>query len=264
MIANLRFAWVMFLATGLYLGQVSNSAAHELIHRAARFPRAIGRWAYVSMLFGHHASAHPKVHHRHVATPLDPNSARRGESLYAFLPKAWMGSFRRGLSAEADELRRSGHGAVSFRNPYWLYGIGSFAVLLASYALAGEPGVAVHIALACWATIQLLAADYVQHYGLTRRKTSAGYDPIGVQHSWNAPKIASTLLMHQAPIHSTHHLGRPPTDTAESQPNLPYSLPAMVTLAFFPQTFRRVMDRALAKLENPGESGGKTGMELPA
>ena len=61
--------WPLFLATGLYLGQVSNGAAHELIHSRASIPRTVGRWVYISMLFGHHASAHPKIHHRFVATP---------------------------------------------------------------------------------------------------------------------------------------------------------------------------------------------------
>ena len=256
--------WPLFLATGLYLGQVSNGAAHELIHSRASIPRTVGRWVYISMLFGHHASAHPKIHHRFVATPQDPNSARPGESLYAFLPRAWVGSFRRGLSAEADAIRTKGRRASSLRNPYWTYTLGAVALLVVSYLFAGATGVAIHAALSCWATTQLLAADYVQHYGLRRRKRDAGYEPIGVQHSWNAPMIASTLLMHQAPIHSSHHIGHDTADTVETQPNLPYSLPAMVTLAFFPRAFRRVMDRALANLEVPEESFDKTVLEIPA
>jgi alkane 1-monooxygenase len=139
--------WGIFFATGLYLGQVSNSAAHELIHSPATIPRSVGRWVYISLLFGHHASAHPKIHHRFVGTPEDPNSARLGESLYKFLPRAWIGSFRRGLSAEEDALRAKGCKGAGLSNPYWTYAFGAVALLLLSYALAGAAGVALHLAL---------------------------------------------------------------------------------------------------------------------
>jgi alkane 1-monooxygenase len=255
---------VLFLATGFYLGQVSNSAAHELIHIGKSIHRNVGRWVYISLLFGHHSSAHTKVHHRFVATPDDPNSAHLGESLYAFLPRAWVGSFRLGLSAESEALRRQGRKIASRYNPYWLYVLGAIASLLVSFAFSGVTGIATHIALACWTTTQLLTADYVQHYGLRRLKTEDGYEPIGTRHSWNAPKTASVLLMLQAPLHSAHHLGQTPTETSRDQPILPYSLPAMVTLAFFPRTFQRVMDRRLANLGGPGDGFGRSATEMTA
>lgn len=255
---------VLFLATGLYLGQVSNSAAHELIHSRNSLPRSVGRWVYISLLFGHHASAHTKIHHRYVATPDDPNSARPGETLYRFIPRAWIGSFRRGLVVETEALRSKCLGATSRDNPYWIYVFGSCATLLVSFALAGSFGVVAHVGLACWATTQLLAADYVQHYGLRRKETEAGYEKIGLQHSWNAPKIASVLLMQQAPLHSAHHTGQSLAGATGAQPILPFSLPAMVTLAFFPRSFRRVMNRALANLARPGEPFDRTSTEMPA
>ncbi|MEL7117493.1 MAG: fatty acid desaturase, partial [Pseudomonadota bacterium] len=90
----------LFLATGLYIGQIGNSNAHELIHRGRRSLFGLGKAVYISLLFGHHVSAHPLVHHRHVATPRDPNTARLGEGYYRFLIRAWTGSFRAGFKAE--------------------------------------------------------------------------------------------------------------------------------------------------------------------
>ncbi len=46
--------------------------------------RVLGIWAYASVLFAHHTSAHVLVHHVRVATRADPSTARRGESLYRF------------------------------------------------------------------------------------------------------------------------------------------------------------------------------------
>ena len=121
----------LFLATGLFLGQVSNSNAHELIHRGRRPLFVLGRWVYISLLFGHHASAHPLVHHRYVASTRDPNSARLGESYYRFAWRAWTGSFRAGYRAECDRLQARGRG--SWAHPYVLYVLGAagFAALAA-------------------------------------------------------------------------------------------------------------------------------------
>ncbi|MDC1223437.1 hypothetical protein N8Z91_00810 [Ascidiaceihabitans sp.] len=56
-----------------------------MIHRSSRGPRWLGITIYCSLLFGYHASAHPKVHHVETATDRDPNSARFGERVTAFL-----------------------------------------------------------------------------------------------------------------------------------------------------------------------------------
>jgi len=87
---------VVFLAYGLFFGQISNPNAHELIHRTDRRLFDLGKWVYITLLFGHHTSAHPRIHHRFVASIHDPNSAPLGESFYAFAPRAWFGSFRAG------------------------------------------------------------------------------------------------------------------------------------------------------------------------
>lgn len=42
----------LFLALGLFFGQVSNSNAHELIHRGSRALFRLGAAVYVSLLFG--------------------------------------------------------------------------------------------------------------------------------------------------------------------------------------------------------------------
>ena len=103
----------LLLAAGSFLGQVSHPNAHELIHRAPRALRRLGAAVYVSMLFGHHVSAHRLVHHAFVGTPQDPNTPLPGESFWAYLPRAWAGSFRAGLAAERRrDARRKGP------NPY--------------------------------------------------------------------------------------------------------------------------------------------------
>ncbi len=97
---------LLFFAAGFWFGQVAHPAAHELIHRPRRELFRLGAAVYVSLLFGQHASAHRLVHHRHVASPMDPNTARAGEGFYRFALRAWRGSFVQGLQARRAPLCR--------------------------------------------------------------------------------------------------------------------------------------------------------------
>lgn len=244
--------WVaLFVAASLFFGQVSNSNAHELIHRGKRALFGLGKWVYISLLFGHHTSAHNKVHHRYAASDLDPNSARAGEGFYRFALRAWPGSFRAGYRAEMTDLaRRNGGG----RNPYLDYVGGALALMALALLVFGPIGMATYIGLAAYAQMQLLLSDYVQHYGLRRETLENGkLEPMGPQHSWNAPHWYSRHLMLNAPRHSDHHAHPsrpyPALRLDGSMPRLPSTLPAMAALALFPPLWKRVMNRVIKRWE---------------
>ncbi len=236
----------LFLSGSLWLGQISNPAAHELIHRAPRALFGLGAVMFSMILFGHHTSAHRLVHHTHAATPQDPNTARSGEGFYAFFLRAWTGSFRRGLRAENDlRARKAGKKGV---HPYAVYIGLSLASLALGFALGGLFGGVIWTGLALSATAQLMLSDYVQHYGLLRAKLPSGkYEPVQNRHSWNAPHWYSSAMMVNAPRHSDHHAhpNRPypalrlpmPTDA----PRLPWPLPLACTLALFPPLWKRAI-----------------------
>ncbi|SNS02868.1 alkane 1-monooxygenase [Antarctobacter heliothermus] len=233
---------LIFLALSLFIGQVGNSNAHELIHRGSRSLRRLGVAVYTSILFGHHASAHVRVHHVHAATPRDPNSARPGESFYAFALRAWVGAFRAGY--RADSRLRRGAGL----HPYVGYLLGAAASLSFALMLAGPKGVAALIAISAYAQAQLLLSDYVQHYGLQRCEITPGrVEPVGLHHSWNAPHSFTSSLMLNAPRHSDHHAhpAQPYPGLEidrQTMPILPYSLPTMAVIALIPPLWRRIMD----------------------
>ncbi|WP_082223983.1 alkane 1-monooxygenase [Pseudorhodobacter wandonensis] len=240
---------LLLLAAGQWFGQVSNPCAHELIHRGNRAFYALGVVVYATMLFGHHASAHRLVHHRHAASMQDPNTARQGESFYHFWRRAWVGSYRAGLRAETE--RRAGKAGL---HPYAVYALISAVSLGAGFALAGVAGVAVWLLLAVYGHSQLLLADYVQHYGLLRATLPNGkLEPVNARHSWNALQWYSSALMLNAPRHSDHHahpnrpypaLRLPARDDA---PYLPYPLPLCCALALAPRLWQRMMAKSLRK-----------------
>ncbi len=239
----------LFIAAGFFFGQVSNSNAHELIHRGGRGMHRLGKWVYISLLFGHHTSAHVLVHHRYVATRDDPSTSRLGESYYRFAPRAWRGSFRKGLTAETE--RQSRIGTPAYLHPYVNY-VGG-AVLFIGFAsiIGGVSGALLYIALASFATSQLLLSDYIQHYGLMRAVVNGRPEPVNARHSWNSPHWFSSAVMLNAPRHSDHHAHPARTFNTliipEDSPMLPRSLPMMATLALFPKRWRRIMDPLAAQ-----------------
>lgn len=244
---------LIFAGMGLFLGQVSNSNAHELIHARSRLPRRIGMAIYVSLLHGHHVSAHLRVHHIHAATDADPNSAPMGMGFWRYCGHVLRGKFIAGLRAENAHRARAVPSPGWSSHPYLGYVTGAAAALVCAFLLAGLTGVVVYIGIALYAQWQLLLSDYVQHYGLRRRTLPTGKpEPVGPQHSWNAPKWYSSAMMLNAPRHSDHHM-RPsrafPTleVTPDTMPVLPHSLPVMAVVALVPPVWHRVMDRRAAR-----------------
>jgi alkane 1-monooxygenase len=240
----------LFLAGGLWFGQVSHPAAHELIHR----PRPLfwlGMTVYTALLFGHHTSAHRLVHHRYVASPQDPNTARAEESFYHFLPRAWVGSFRKGWAAETALRGRSAR-----LHPFAFYIGGAVLALTLATLIAGLPGLLVWAGLGLHAGSQILLSDYIQHYGLTRRASSNGrLDPVAAPHSWNSPHWFSSALMLNAQRHSDHHAHPTRPYPALRLPDdalmLPWPLPLAGLIALYPPLWHRRMRRPLARVAKP-------------
>jgi len=235
----------VFAGAGLFMGQVSNSNAHELIHRPQRALRHIGRWIYISMLFGHHQSAHTLVHHVHVGTKADTSTARYGESFYRFFARAWVGGFHEGLRAET--LRSEKSGRPLWRHPYVIYLAGAGLILILAGLVGGGKGFLGALCLAMFAQTQLMMSDYVQHYGLYRKIMPTGKpEPVATRHSWNAPHVMSSALMLNAPRHSDHHAHPnrpyPSLRIEDDMPMLPRSLPVMACVALYPKLWRRVMN----------------------
>ena len=232
------------LAAALLFGQISHPVAHALIHRSQRAMRLMGRLIYTSVLMGHHASAHMLIHHVHVGSDQDPNSPPRGMGFWRYAPRAWWLSFILGYRAET-RLRR---GQVTPSHPYVIYSLGAVGLLAIAGMSLGLKGIAALCFMAIYAQIQILMADYVQHYGLRRAILPDGrLEPVGPRHSWNAPDWLSSAMMVNAPRHSDHHISpnRPfPALQLEQahMPTLPYSLPVMACLATIPPLWRRVME----------------------
>ena len=103
-----------------------------------------------------------------------------------------------------------------------------------------------------FAACSLEVINYVEHYGLERKKLDDGrYERTTHLHSWNSDYALSNLMLFQLQRHSDHH-AFPKRRYAilrhfEDSPQLPGGYAAMFVLALFPPLWHRVIDpRVLA------------------
>jgi alkane 1-monooxygenase len=119
-----------------------------------------------------------------------------------------------------------------------------FGALLGVYGAAILPWLVVQAVVGF---TLLEAVNYLEHYGLERRRLPDGrYERCNVTHSWDSDHLASNILLFHLQRHSDHHThpGRryQVLRHQPEAPRLPHGYAAMILLALVPPLWRRVMD----------------------
>jgi alkane 1-monooxygenase len=66
-------------------------AGHELFHRREWFDKFVGSWTYTKWFYTHFIDEHLSGHHKLIATPEDPATARYNENVYHFVIRSLIG-----------------------------------------------------------------------------------------------------------------------------------------------------------------------------
>lgn len=246
-------AWmVVLLALGVggVTGSQGITFAHELGHSRSRADRALGWALMASVSYAHFMVEHYRGHHVRVATEADPASARRGESLWRFLPRTLAGSWRSAWALEARRLQQLRRGWA--RSPLaWALAVQA-ALLALIAALLGPLALLFWVLQSAYAVFLLEAINYIEHYGLRRRMQPDGRaEAFGVQHAWNADHLLTNSVIANLQRHSDHHLHawKPYAELAPlGGPQLPTGYAGCLFLASVPPLWIRIMDRRLDDL----------------
>ncbi|MGI9247168.1 MAG: alkane 1-monooxygenase, partial [Steroidobacteraceae bacterium] len=231
------------LSAALTFAAVGTNIGHELTHRTAdRAAVTVGRWLLALTLDAEFSIEHVYGHHRRLATPADPATARRGENFYRFLLRSVVGQTRSAYRLEQDRLRTLGHAALGLHNRYLRGWLLSLALLLAFAAAAGMKGALVFLLTALAGRSVLEAVNYFEHYGLVREPDA----PVEPRHSWNSNKALSNAVFFNLARHSHHHAeGDAQFWQLRAQPQaptLPYGyLTCMLLVYLVPGWYRRRM-----------------------
>ena len=230
------------------------NTGHELGHKKSSLERWLAKLVLAVPAYGHFMVEHNRGHHVQVATPEDSASSRMGESIYRFSLREILGCFKRGWRLECERLERDGLKVWSRKNEI----LQSFSVtlvlqlgLLITLGWMLLPFLIIHNVMAWW---QLTSANYVEHYGLLRKKDMNGrYERCQPHHSWNSNHIYSNLKLFHLERHSDHHAN--PTRRYQSLrhfddvPRLPGGYYTMFLLAYIPPLWFRVVDPILMSLK---------------
>jgi alkane 1-monooxygenase len=236
------------LSMGTSSGVLGINLSHELQHRVNNgFEPLLSRIMLWTAAYMHWAVEHVAGHHRSVATPADPATARKGESFYAFWPRTVFGGFRDAWDIEKRRLGKKGAPLWGAQNRVLRYTAAEAALVLAILVLLGPAASAYFFAQSLIAITFLEVVNYIEHYGLLRREMSPGvYEPVDVTHSWNSSTILSNLILFNLQRHSDHHAepGRryQVLRHFDRSPQLPTGYAGMILLAVVPPLWRRVMD----------------------
>lgn len=249
------FGWLGLALSAGWTSAAGINAAHELGHKKGRVEPWLARFALAPAGYGHFVVEHVRGHHRDVATPEDPASARFGESYYRFILREVPGAFRRAWRLERERLAARGRAVFHPGNENlqaWALSVLFWGVLV---AWLGPAVLAFLVLQAALAYSLLSAANYVEHYGLLRARGADGrYERPDPCHSWNSNRVVSNLLLYQLQRHSDHHAWPARRYQAlrhfDASPQLPTGYFGMFLLALLPPLWRRVMDpRVLAHVE---------------
>ncbi|MFD1813441.1 alkane 1-monooxygenase [Rhodococcus gannanensis] len=243
--------WVSKVGLALSIGVMGGigiNTAHELGHKKDDLERWLSKVTLAQTFYGHFYIEHNRGHHVRVSTPEDPASARFGETFWGFLPRSVWGSLRSSWELEKARLQRLDKGPWTIRNDVlnaWLMSVVLWGALVAGFGWEVLPFLLIQ---GIYGFSLLETVNYLEHYGLLRQKTASGrYERCTPEHSWNSDHICTNIFLYHLQRHSDHHAN--PTRryqtlrSMDGAPNLPSGYASMITLAYVPAVWRRVMDR---------------------
>ncbi len=243
-------SWQWFglvMAMGILCGSFGINVAHELGHRTTRFEQFLAKVLLGSSLYMHFYIEHNRGHHKHVGTPEDPSTARMNEMVFTFwfrsMYQTWMSAWR----IEAERLRREALSPWSWRNEMLRFQLIQLAIVLTIYLLFGAWATFSFWLAALIGGIFLETINYIEHYGLMRKKTATGYyEIVQPQHSWNSNHLVGRLILFELSRHSDHHYKSnkkyQTLQSIDEAPQMPTGYPGMMVLSLLVPVWFAVMN----------------------
>jgi alkane 1-monooxygenase len=125
-----------------------------------------------------------KYHHKTVATPDDPVTARINESVNQYFLRCIPGKMIEVWNIGAKKRTHW----LTWKNIMIRHICISLGIILSIYLLFGLRSVIFSLVSSIMCTLMIETVNYVEHYGLLREKDANGvYEPVNIKHSWNAP-----------------------------------------------------------------------------
>jgi alkane 1-monooxygenase len=240
----------LIFSTGIVLSSNGINVAHELGHRKTKAAQIMSKILLLPSLYMHFFVEHNFGHHLHAATKEDPATARYNQAVYSF----WITStVRQYINAWKIQKNLRQRGKFSFFSPknnmFWFIVL-QIAYVTSIFYLFGTLAFIFVIASAVVSFLLLETINYVEHYGLLRKKLPSGrYERVREIHSWNSNHTIGRIVLYELTRHSDHHYKASKKyqllDCHEESPQMPFGYPTSMVLALIPPLWFKVMNKRI-------------------
>ncbi|MBK8611363.1 MAG: alkane 1-monooxygenase [Chitinophagaceae bacterium] len=242
---------------GLLCGTFGINVAHELGHRTKKYEQYFAKALLLTSLYMHFFIEHNKGHHKHVATPEDPSSARYNEPVFAFYFRTIIFSYLSAWRIANSDLKKKECPAWHWRNEMLQAQVIQFLFVAIIVLVFGWLISLYFIGAATIGFLLLETVNYIEHYGLQRKQREDGhYERTMPQHSWNSNHILGRLMLFELSRHSDHHYlasrKYQVLQHHDKAPQLPTGYPGSMILALFPPLWFHIMNKKIRQAEARG------------
>lgn len=237
----------IILSLGILLATNAINVAHELGHRTNTFDRSLAKLLLLPCLYMHFYLEHNFGHHKNVATPQDPATSRLNQNVYGFWITSVIKQYRNAWQIQLKLLNQHQHSFFSIKNDMLFYHLFQFSYLAIIYTYLGTFVLLCAIIVGAISFLFLETINYIEHYGLQRKKLPSGrYERVQPHHSWNSNHYIGRIVLYELTRHSDHHYKASKKyqllENITDSPQLPFGYPTSILLAMLPPLWFRVMN----------------------
>ena len=235
------------IAMGLLCGIFGINVAHELGHRVNFVEQLFAKSLLLTSLYMHFFIEHNKGHHKHVATPDDPSTAKLNQSLYRFWLQTLPGTYLSAWHIAVADATKKNKVFPKFNNEMFLFQVVQLVFVIGVFYFFGMKAMVGFLIAALIGGLLLEAVNYIEHYGLRRFKMPSGrYERVQPYHSWNSNFNIGRIVLYELTRHSDHHFKSSKKyqllNSYEQSPTLPLGYPASILLSFIPPLWFKIMN----------------------
>ena len=237
----------IILSASIVMATNGINVGHELGHRKSIIARTCSKILYLPSQYMHFYIEHNFGHHINVATPEDPATARYKQTLYSFWITSVIRTYISAWKIQLRLLRVSKKSFLSIKNDMIFYTLFQILFLLFIYYNFGLYLTILSLVMSVVSFLFLETINYVEHYGLLRKKELSGrYERVKPHHSWNSNHTIGRIVLYELTRHIDHHFKSSKKyqvlESLEDCPHLPYGYPTSILLSLIPPVWFRIMN----------------------
>ena len=237
----------IILSSSIVMATNGINVGHELGHRKSIIARTCSKLLYLPCQYMHFYIEHNFGHHINVATPEDPATAKYKQTVYSFWITSVIKTYLSAWEIQLKLLKVSKRSFFSIKNDMVFYTFFQVMFLVFIYYNFGLYLTMLSIMMSVVSFLFLETINYVEHYGLLRKKEPSGrYERVKPHHSWNSNHTIGRIVLYELTRHSDHHFKASKKyqvlESLDECPHLPHGYPTSILLSLIPPVWFSIMN----------------------